>query len=53
MMDCLYAKCTPCITDCVMGELEKLGGKCVGPFVCVCVLSHWVHTLTILFVGVM
>jgi len=33
MMDCLYAKCTPCITDCVMGELEKLGGKCVGPFV--------------------
>jgi len=27
MMDCLYAKCVPCITDCVMGELEKLGGK--------------------------
>ena len=27
MMDCLLAKCTPCITDCVMGELEKLGGK--------------------------
>lgn len=27
MMDCLYAKCTPCITDCVIGELEKLGGK--------------------------
>lgn len=25
MMDCLYAKCTPYITDCVMGELEKLG----------------------------
>jgi U3 small nucleolar RNA-associated protein 24 len=25
MMDCLYAKCTPCITDCVMAELEKLG----------------------------
>ena len=27
MMDCLYAKCVPCITDCVMGELEKLGSK--------------------------
>ncbi|EFJ29386.1 hypothetical protein SELMODRAFT_91292 [Selaginella moellendorffii] len=27
MMDCLYAKCTPCITDCVMAELEKLGTK--------------------------
>jgi U3 small nucleolar RNA-associated protein 24 len=27
MMDCLLAKCIPCITDCVMGELEKLGGK--------------------------
>ena len=27
MMDCLLAKCTPCITDCVMGELEKLGTK--------------------------
>jgi U3 small nucleolar RNA-associated protein 24 len=27
MMDCLYAKCTPCITDCVMAELEKLGPK--------------------------
>ena len=25
MMDCLYAKCTPIITDCVMAELEKLG----------------------------
>ena len=25
MMDCLYAKCTPYITDCVLGELEKLG----------------------------
>ena len=22
-----YAKCTPCITDCVMAELEKLGSK--------------------------
>jgi U3 small nucleolar RNA-associated protein 24 len=27
MMDCLLAKCIPCITDCVMGELEKLGPK--------------------------
>ncbi|OLL27174.1 rRNA-processing protein FCF1 [Neolecta irregularis DAH-3] len=27
MMDCLYAKCIPCITDCVMAELEKLGSK--------------------------
>ncbi|XP_046847506.1 rRNA-processing protein FCF1 homolog [Xenia sp. Carnegie-2017] len=27
MMDCLYAKCIPCITDCVMGELEKMGMK--------------------------
>ena len=27
MMDCLYAHCTPCITDCVMAELEKLGTK--------------------------
>ncbi|KAI9795890.1 MAG: rRNA-processing protein fcf1 [Piccolia ochrophora] len=27
MMDCLYAKCTPVITDCVMAELEKLGRK--------------------------
>ncbi|TKA66804.1 rRNA-processing protein FCF1 [Cryomyces minteri] len=27
MMDCLYAKCTPVITDCVMAELEKLGTK--------------------------
>ena len=25
MMDCLLGKCIPCITDCVMGELEKLG----------------------------
>ena len=25
MMNCLYAKCVPCITDCVVGELEKLG----------------------------
>ena len=24
MMDCLYAKCQPIITDCVMGELEKV-----------------------------
>ncbi|KAI1477148.1 Fcf1-domain-containing protein [Daldinia eschscholtzii] len=27
MMDCLYAKCTPIITSCVMAELEKLGPK--------------------------
>ncbi|XP_065833676.1 rRNA-processing protein FCF1 homolog [Oscarella lobularis] len=27
MMDCLYAKCIPYITDCVMAELEKLGPK--------------------------
>ncbi|MCJ1226797.1 hypothetical protein MMC12_003451 [Toensbergia leucococca] len=27
MMDCLYAKCTPVITSCVMAELEKLGPK--------------------------
>ena len=25
--DCLYAKCTPVITSCVMAELEKLGPK--------------------------
>ncbi|XP_058125289.1 rRNA-processing protein FCF1 homolog [Anopheles coustani] len=27
MMDCLYAKCIPYITDCVEAELEKLGSK--------------------------
>ncbi|KAI4147188.1 MAG: hypothetical protein L6R39_003204 [Caloplaca ligustica] len=27
MMDCLYAKCIPIITSCVLGELEKLGTK--------------------------
>ena len=27
MMDCLYAKCIPIITDCVLAELEKLGPK--------------------------
>lgn len=27
LMDCLYAKVTPCITDAVMAELEKLGPK--------------------------
>ncbi|KAJ5299321.1 rRNA-processing protein FCF1 [Penicillium atrosanguineum] len=27
MMDCLYAKCIPVITDCVLAELEKLGQK--------------------------
>lgn len=25
MVDCLYAKCVPYITDCVVAELEKLG----------------------------
>ena len=24
---CLYAKCIPCISECVVGELEKLGKK--------------------------
>lgn len=27
LMDCLLAKTVPMITDCVYGELEKLGGK--------------------------
>ncbi|KAI8464257.1 MAG: Fcf1-domain-containing protein [Monoraphidium minutum] len=27
MMDCLYAEATPCVTDCVLAELEKLGQK--------------------------
>ena len=27
MLDCLYAECIPCVTDCVMAELEKLGPK--------------------------
>ncbi|KAG7814024.1 hypothetical protein KL921_000298 [Ogataea angusta] len=27
MMDCLYAKCIPIVTDCVMAELEKLGHR--------------------------
>lgn len=27
MMDCLYAKSIPCITQCVLAELEKLGPK--------------------------
>ncbi|PHJ15630.1 rrna-processing protein [Cystoisospora suis] len=26
-MDCLLAKCIPCVTDCVIGELEKLGHR--------------------------
>eukprot|EP00914_Ancora_sagittata_P025928 GHVO01051215.1.p1 GENE.GHVO01051215.1~~GHVO01051215.1.p1 ORF type:complete len:137 (-),score=26.57 GHVO01051215.1:351-728(-) len=25
MLDCLLAKCVPCVTDCVVGELEKNG----------------------------
>ncbi|CDW58765.1 rRNA processing protein FCF1 [Trichuris trichiura] len=27
MTDCLYAKCVPYVTDCVLGELEKLGSR--------------------------
>ncbi|VDN93376.1 unnamed protein product [Brugia pahangi] len=27
-MDCLYAKTIPYVTDCVLGELEKLGQRC-------------------------
>lgn len=27
MMDCMYAKCIPYVTDCVIAELEKLGRK--------------------------
>uniref|UniRef100_A0A2K5DSU2 PIN domain-containing protein n=1 Tax=Aotus nancymaae TaxID=37293 RepID=A0A2K5DSU2_AOTNA len=27
IMDCLYAKCIPCITDCVMAEIDKLRQK--------------------------
>jgi U3 small nucleolar RNA-associated protein 24 len=27
MMDCLYAKCIPIVTDCVLAELEKLGQR--------------------------
>lgn len=27
MMDCLLAKCVPCVTDCVIGELEKMGHR--------------------------
>ncbi|XP_078049034.1 FCF1 rRNA-processing protein Bka [Augochlora pura] len=27
MMQCLYAKCIPYVTDCVIGELEKLGQR--------------------------
>lgn len=27
MMDCLFAKATPCITDCVLAEIEKMGEK--------------------------
>ena len=26
-MEALYARVIPCVTDCVIGELEKLGGK--------------------------
>jgi U3 small nucleolar RNA-associated protein 24 len=27
LMDCLLAKCVPCVTDCILAELEKLGPK--------------------------
>lgn len=27
MMDCLLAKCIPLVTDCIVGELQKLGSK--------------------------
>lgn len=27
LMDCLYAKCIPYLTDCVVGELEKMGQR--------------------------
>ena len=27
MMDCLLAKCIPCVTECVVAELEKLGHR--------------------------
>jgi U3 small nucleolar RNA-associated protein 24 len=27
MLDCLLAECVPCVTDCVLAELEKLGAK--------------------------
>jgi len=27
MMDCLLAKCIPCVTDCVIGEIEKMGHR--------------------------
>ncbi|EGG22371.1 FCF1 family protein [Cavenderia fasciculata] len=27
LMDCLYAKCIPCLTDCCAAELERLGPK--------------------------
>merc|ERR1719473_2058457 len=28
LMDCMNAKCIPCVSDCVIGELEKFGSKC-------------------------
>lgn len=27
LLDCLFAPATPCVTDCVVAELEKLGAK--------------------------
>jgi U3 small nucleolar RNA-associated protein 24 len=40
MMDCLYAKCIPCITDCVMAELEKMGEKYRIALKFVCFLNY-------------
>ena len=30
-MEALYAQVIPCVTDCVIGELEKLGGSTGWP----------------------
>ena len=27
MLNCLLAKCVPCVTDCVIAELEKMGTR--------------------------
>ncbi|KAL7680648.1 putative rRNA-processing protein Fcf1/Utp23 [Plasmopara halstedii] len=40
MMDCLLAKCTPSITDCVMAELEKLGHKYRGTYADDCLVQR-------------
>ena len=26
-MDCLYAKCIPCVSECVQGEIETMGER--------------------------